>query len=190
MARALLPCDAFNHGRERATALLLEASMGARVVPRSIQRSGLVGCYLDNTTESSASPPRTFVPREADALPELEPYAERVARLPLEWSEEEKVEGLLSSYCGECHGPCRVPAAVCDGTTWIDDIDRLVQEAKIVPGSPDESQVIQMMVDGSMPPDIYPDAPPELIERISAFIVSLCAGDARASCQAGADAGD
>ncbi len=143
---------------------------------------GSAGCFLD-TNDSSPPPPRPFVP------PEPESYADRVAALPLEWSEEEKVEGLLSSYCGECHGPCRFPAETCDGTTWIDDVDRLVQVGQIVPGSPDESQVIQMMAEGSMPPGEYPDAPPELIERVSAFIVSLCAADAGA-CQAGTDAGD
>ena len=85
-------------------------------------------------------------------MPEAEPYADVVARLPPEWSEEEKVESLLSSYCGECHDPSPCPPQACDGLDYIDDIDGLVAEAKIVPGRPDESQVIQMMVDGSMPP--------------------------------------
>jgi len=197
LAEGIMPPGRFvrggQHVAQPAPPELIER-VGAFIARRaSVLGPGLIlcgllgsgGCFFDDTPDWS---PPTFVPREPEPP---EPYADRAARLPPEWSEEEKVESLLSSYCGECHGPLpsSCPPAACDGLTWIDDIDKLVQEATIVPGRPDESPVIQMMVDGSMPPGMYPDAPPELIERVSAFIVSLCATRA-GWCQADTDAGD
>jgi hypothetical protein len=153
---------------------------------------GSAGCFTDGTAERSPPPRRTFVPPEPEPepepLPEPEPYADLVAQLPPEWSEEEKVESLLLSYCGECHGGCSVGVPYCEGMQYIDDVDRLVQEGKILPGNPDESLLLQKMVDGSMPPGNYLDVPPELIERISAFIVTHCSVY-EGACEDGEDGG-
>ena len=61
-------------------------------------------------------------------------------------------ENVLASNCGYCHGPALTGAQIQAGMNYIDDIDRLVEEGKIVPLSSSTSKVIQRMVRGEMPP--------------------------------------
>jgi mono/diheme cytochrome c family protein len=63
-----------------------------------------------------------------------------------------QAENVLASNCGQCHGPALTPAQASAGMNYIDDIDRLVDEGKIVPLNADGSRIIQRMREGSMPP--------------------------------------
>lgn len=63
-----------------------------------------------------------------------------------------QAENVLASNCGQCHGPALTPAQASAGMNYIDDIDRLVDEGKIVPLNADGSRIVQRMRDGSMPP--------------------------------------
>jgi hypothetical protein len=132
---------------------------------------GLGGCLFEDTRGEHVAPPLPTAEQ-----PEPEPYATAVERLPPEWTEEEKVVGLLMTYCGDCHS-CRPAANNCGGMSYIDDMQRLIEEVKVVPGKPEESEIVQSMLDGFMPPGAYGPAPQELIDRVSAFIESLCPSD-------------
>jgi mono/diheme cytochrome c family protein len=61
-------------------------------------------------------------------------------------------ENVLRANCGQCHGPLLTPAAARAGMNFIDDIDALVNQGKLVPLSSEESPVVRRMRDGSMPP--------------------------------------
>jgi mono/diheme cytochrome c family protein len=72
-------------------------------------------------------------------------------------------ENVLASRCGGCHGPALTPAQASAGMNYIDDMERLAEEGKIVPLNSAGSRVIERMRDGSMPPtqsqlDRVPDA--------------------------------
>ncbi len=56
---------------------------------------------------------------------------------------------------------------------------RLIEERKVIPGRPEESPlIIQMIVDESKPHAYgFRRVPPELIDRVSAFIEGLCPSD-------------
>lgn len=61
-------------------------------------------------------------------------------------------ENVLRANCGQCHGPQLTPAAARAGMNFIDDIDALVNEGKLVPLDPEGSPVVRRMREGSMPP--------------------------------------
>lgn len=61
-------------------------------------------------------------------------------------------ENVLRTNCGQCHGPQLTPAAARAGMNYIDDIDQLVNEGKIVPLDSASSPVVARMREGSMPP--------------------------------------
>lgn len=63
-----------------------------------------------------------------------------------------QAENILASNCGGCHGPALTEAQASAGMNYINDIDRLVDEGKIVPRDPEGSRIIQRMRNGSMPP--------------------------------------
>jgi mono/diheme cytochrome c family protein len=63
-----------------------------------------------------------------------------------------QAENILAANCGQCHGPALTPDQASAGMNYIDNIDRLVQENKIVPLNADGSRIIQRMREGSMPP--------------------------------------
>lgn len=130
-------------------------------------------CAFDETNVASDSPrPQATEGPESKPLPA--PYAERVAAFPAEWTEQQKVEALLLSYCGDCHSVCD-PEALCAGMEYVDDMQELIRQGKVIPGDPDSSPLIQRMPDGN---DAHgtplPLPPVDLIERVSAFIESLC----------------
>jgi mono/diheme cytochrome c family protein len=61
-------------------------------------------------------------------------------------------ENVLRVNCGQCHGPQLTPAAARAGMNFIDDIDALVNDGKLVPLAASESPVVRRMREGSMPP--------------------------------------
>ena len=61
-------------------------------------------------------------------------------------------ENILASRCGGCHGPALTPEAASAGMNYINDMDRLAEEGKIIPLNSKGSRVIERMTNGSMPP--------------------------------------
>ena len=61
-------------------------------------------------------------------------------------------ENVLRANCGQCHGPQLTPAAARAGMNFIDDIDALVNDGKLVPLDSEGSPVVRRMREGSMPP--------------------------------------
>lgn len=61
-------------------------------------------------------------------------------------------EDVLQTSCGQCHGPQLTPQTAQAGMNYINDIDKLVANGKIVPLNSAGSLVIQRMEKGEMPP--------------------------------------
>ncbi|HTV20026.1 MAG TPA: hypothetical protein VMG12_15185 [Polyangiaceae bacterium] len=61
-------------------------------------------------------------------------------------------ENVLRVNCGQCHGPQLSQAAARAGMNFIDDMDELVNQGKVVPLDADASPVVVRMREGSMPP--------------------------------------
>jgi len=78
------------------------------------------------------------------AGPDDQPSAEDLARAA--------AENVLASNCGGCHGPALTPQQASAGMNYIDDIQRLADEGKIIPLNSTGSRVIERMREGSMPP--------------------------------------
>lgn len=60
-----------------------------------------------------------------------------------------KVQAVLKTHCSRCHGQ---PGTAKGGFDHILDRDKLVAGNQIVPGKPRDSQIIQRILDDSMPP--------------------------------------
>jgi mono/diheme cytochrome c family protein len=81
-------------------------------------------------------------------------------------------ENVLRANCGQCHGPQLSQAAARAGMNFIDDIDELVNQGKIVPLDADNSPVVVRMREGSMPP-LNNDGPrpsTQDIETVAEFV--------------------
>jgi len=63
-----------------------------------------------------------------------------------------QAENILAANCGQCHGSDLAPAAVSGNMNYIADIDKLVEEGKIIPLNSAGSRIIKRMREGSMPP--------------------------------------
>jgi len=61
-------------------------------------------------------------------------------------------ENVLQSNCGGCHGGQLTPETARAGMNYIDDIDQLVANTKIIPLNSKGSRVIERMRNGQMPP--------------------------------------
>jgi serine/threonine-protein kinase len=62
-------------------------------------------------------------------------------------------QNVLAANCGQCHGPQLAPAqASGGGMNYINDIDKLVENGKVIPLNSAGSLIIRRMTDGSMPP--------------------------------------
>jgi mono/diheme cytochrome c family protein len=61
-------------------------------------------------------------------------------------------ENILASNCGQCHGPALSEDQAEAGMNYINDMERLAAEGKLIPGNSAGSRIIQRMTDGSMPP--------------------------------------
>jgi mono/diheme cytochrome c family protein len=76
-------------------------------------------------------------------------------------------ENVLRANCGQCHGPQLSQAAARAGMNYINDIDQLVNEGKIVPLASNDSPVVVRMREGSMPP-LGTDGPRPSTQEIEA----------------------
>ena len=126
--------------------------------------------YLDPGFETVALPAPDV---ESPTPPKT--YAGHLADVPSGASEQETLEALLYDYCGTCHGSDYDQSYDGAGMYYIDDIDRLIETGKIIPGDPADSKLVLRMLRGEMPPASagLPPAPQELIERLSDFVQSL-----------------
>jgi mono/diheme cytochrome c family protein len=79
---------------------------------------------------------------------------------------------VLESNCGQCHGPALNQTQASAGMNYINDMDRLAEEGKLIPGNADGSRIIQRMRDGSMPPltSGRPRVPDAEIATVAQFI--------------------
>lgn len=80
-----------------------------------------------------------------------------------------QIEDILNRTCGECHGANGRREA---GMNYIEDLDQLAQNGKIVPGDVDASPIMQRLVGGTMPPEGSGFEPPNAdeIAQIGQFI--------------------
>jgi serine/threonine-protein kinase len=85
------------------------------------------------------------------------------------------VESLLRTNCGGCHGNEAEENSACRaGMCYIEDIDELVAQGKIVPGDPNASPLYQRISRGEMPPPGETVRPDEKdIADIAQFILRL-----------------
>jgi hypothetical protein len=115
-------------------------------------------------------PPRSFAPPN-DPAPRPAPPSEAElseARRARYVEAVQSVDGILGRNCGACHGKS-VPTAPCG--LRFDNTDDLSVLALLVPLRADASRVVQVIVDGSMPPpDVQPRPTPSDLEQLRAFI--------------------
>lgn len=83
-----------------------------------------------------------------------------------------QVETVFARSCGECHGTDGIQAA---GMNYIDNLDQLIANDKVVAGDAVNSPVIRRILDGSMPPKGSGALPPtgDEVLQISEFINGL-----------------
>ena len=81
-------------------------------------------------------------------------------------------ENVLRVNCGQCHGPQLTAAAARAGMNFIDDIDELVNQGKLVPLDSAGSPVVRRMREGSMPPlgNDGPRPSEREIEQVAEFV--------------------
>jgi mono/diheme cytochrome c family protein len=105
----------------------------------------LADCPLPETDiNDNPIPDRPAPTPDPGGDPGAEPSPEELARAA--------AENVLASRCGGCHGPALTPAQASAGMNYIDDIQKLADEGKIIPLNSTQSRVIERMRDGSMPP--------------------------------------
>jgi hypothetical protein len=139
-------------------------------------------------------PPRSFAPPSDPAPPRPEPPSEAelsAARLARYVEAVQSVDTVLERNCGACHGKS-VPTSPCG--LRFDNTDDLYVLALIAPLSADASRLVQVIVDGSMPPaGVQPRPTSSELGQLRAFIEdpAFWAGlrpDGRSYAQAYADA--
>jgi mono/diheme cytochrome c family protein len=107
----------------------------------------LAGCDLpdqDINGDPIAPPEQPASDPGDNQDPDNEPSAEDLARAA--------AENVLASNCGQCHGPALTPQQASAGMNYINDIQKLADEGKIIPLNSAGSRVIERMREGSMPP--------------------------------------
>jgi hypothetical protein len=116
-------------------------------------------------------PPRSFAPPNDPAPPRPAPpsEAELSAAQRARYVEAvQSVDTLLERNCGSCHGKS-VPAAPCG--LRFDHTDDLVALGLLAPLDADASRVVQVIVDGSMPPPgVVPRPTQSELDQLRAFI--------------------
>jgi len=109
--------------------------------PSCAENPYIVGCEPEDGVEPVTPPPGNGG-GGAQEEPEESPGAlERAA-----------VENILLTQCGGCHGSTLTPDSAEAGMNYIDNIDQLVDNNKIIPLNADESLIIKRMRLGEMPP--------------------------------------
>jgi len=81
-------------------------------------------------------------------------------------------ENILNADCGSCHGPKLTTATAQAGMNYINDIDQLVKNNKIIPLNSAGSLLIQRMTRGEMPPtySTLPRVTDAEINTVASFI--------------------
>jgi mono/diheme cytochrome c family protein len=81
-------------------------------------------------------------------------------------------ENILRANCGQCHGAALNDDQVRAGMNYIDDLERLIDEGKVIGGSSDTSPIIVRMRNGSMPPPSsgLPAPSEQDIRQVASFI--------------------
>jgi len=79
---------------------------------------------------------------------------------------------VLETHCGACHGAeARATDNVQGDLGYLDDLDRVVERGLIVALESGRSRVVQVMLDGSMPPrGVEPRPSAAEIAAVRAFI--------------------
>ncbi len=82
------------------------------------------------------------------------------------------VENALQANCGYCHGPALTQAQAQAGMNYIDDIDALVKNGKIIPLNSGGSPLVQKIKSGAMPPPSsgYAQLTDADVDKIVSFI--------------------
>lgn len=70
-----------------------------------------------------------------------------------------RLEAILARSCGRCHGAEVSPRYAAAGITYIADIEKLFNVGLLLPGDSGNSQVIQIMRRGTMPPSDAEEQP-------------------------------
>jgi hypothetical protein len=116
-------------------------------------------------------PPRSFAPPNDPVPPAPEPpsQAELTAARRARYVESiQSIDTMLELNCGACHGKA-VPTSPCG--LRFDNFDDLYALFLIAPLSVDASRIVQVIVDGSMPPPAVPARPtPSDLDLLRAFI--------------------
>jgi hypothetical protein len=149
-----------------------------RLTRSTLMLLGLMGCGEDpillveliGNPDSPGSDDPAPIPAPVETTqPPIaeEPYP------PVEPTEEVVVE-ILTHYCGECH-ITDVQAEAAAGLNYIDDIDLLIENDMIIPGSRFDSRIYARMILGEMPPPNFGfEMPgPSEIELVGVFIDDL-----------------
>jgi mono/diheme cytochrome c family protein len=102
----------------------------------------LAGCSTAGNSNASAKPTTAGNANANANPPSSDPAALAKAA----------AENVLAANCGQCHGPALTPQQAQAGMNYINDIDKLVQNGKIVPLDSANSLVVQRMKRGEMPP--------------------------------------
>jgi len=108
----------------------------------------LAGCSDAAGNPTDTNPATTAPPpvRDPNAAPPS--AADSVKELA-----QANAQNVLAANCGQCHGPqLSVAEAQGGGMNYINDIDKLVANGKVVPLDSANSKIIQRMTNGSMPP--------------------------------------
>jgi mono/diheme cytochrome c family protein len=81
-------------------------------------------------------------------------------------------ENILRANCGQCHGAVLDEEDAQAGMNYIDDLERLIEEGKVIGGNSADSPVIRRMRDGTMPPaaSAGPRPSDQDIDQVAAFI--------------------
>jgi len=108
----------------------------------------------DNILLAGCTPPPVDIqgnPIDAPATP-VRPVTPADDGQSVEELARAQAQNVLNSNCGQCHGPALSVADAKAGMNYINDIDKLVTNGKVIPLDSANSLIIQRMTNGSMPP--------------------------------------
>lgn len=129
--------------------------------------------------EAAASPGEdqvVFAPGEREALEAREQAALAIESDPPAQIDEQQFYQLLAYHCGDCHLAPLYPVQEWSLYSYaFDDLHRLIEVYKVVPGAGEASRLVLRMRRGEMPPPSLglPVMPEFAIDLISEFIDRL-----------------
>jgi mono/diheme cytochrome c family protein len=143
----------------------------------------LVDTACGGKAHSNERPQATLEPGESSMLDEpesgaqaMEPPEPRASEDP-SLSEVARMEALLLESCGTCHGPPSPEfCGTCDGLFFINDMQRLIDEGKIIPCDWAGSRLGQYISEGWMPPSSSGVPPMSATDqaRLASFVDGMC----------------